>query len=756
MRYDRTKARLAVFGQKRVSVVELGGLAPPLLHVVDLEPLMSSEEGGTVDGGASARIADSREKVGGPFYVSSRLPIFLDDLVQDVAFMDGSSEAGGAQQERMVVGFSHNNIQVWDWSGGVCLYSARCVDPCILYSMTLEVEAHTVVVFAGTVYNQVLVWTADTTTAAAGTTARADQTVRPIIQKLCGHEGVLFKMSVHREAGLVASVSDDRSVRLWRLRTDSGATKEGGVVPRSSSFVRSIVGLAEGSDCDSTDRLGFHQEWAAWGHQARIWDVEFVRGRPSGGGGAEEPAPLPCNLRVVTVGEDSQGLVWNMHGECVAKFVGHTGRHVWSVAVDDTANIIATGGGDSNAKLWRMQETARGSVAAVVTLQGARVDVCDNTIALSVVSGRGHKVPHGTAWDVKFELPLPSAAELALVPTAAGDKLGTEDGGADEDVVPPPKQKWKPDDGGPPATSSQKPKQPKAKGGGKKAAAKDDGCRMVALSRDGKAAFVLFRASVWEVALQSGEWVELFQFANAANPSDANTTKAAGGTKPKSLPCSLIVLEREASGGIDAGPSDDASSSSSSGATVATTSVRFLVLGYSDGWIHLYKTTTTVAAIAVHTGTHAQRVHTWHAHRARVNSLMPVSVGGGDSGDGGSNNDDDGDVFHFISSSAGGQAKWWEVHARELVVDAQAEATPALSLLLPPGLGLFAHFQIPSKSSVSCCCTNADNSVLFCGDGRGTVFAFAVPRNTGGSRSVPTGNDDATTVVTPAASLRQV
>ena len=98
-------------------------------------------------------------------------------------------------------------------------------------------------------------------------------------------------MSVHREAGLVASVSDDRSVRLWRLRTDSGATKEGGVVSRSSSFVRSIVGLAEGSDCDSTDRLGFHQEWAAWGHQARIWDVEFVRGRPSGGGGAEGQAP---------------------------------------------------------------------------------------------------------------------------------------------------------------------------------------------------------------------------------------------------------------------------------------------------------------------------------------------------------------------------------------------------------------------------------------------------------------------------------
>ncbi len=274
------------------------------------------------------------------------MPEVMADLVQDVAFMDGNGKDGSVCQPRLAVGFAHNRVQVWDWNAGSCLHDVQCIDPCILYSMALQVEAQRVVVFAGTVYNQVLVWTADVTTddkQVVVPTSDAQPSVRPILQKLCGHEGVLFKIRILPAARVVATVSDDRSVRLWRLRPENCAVE----YRYATSFVNDILCTADEANC-----TGFYQEWAGWGHQARIWDVDFV-------GKCENLsssiASIPAHLRVVTVGEDSQGLVWNMRGECVAKFIGHTGRHVWSVAVDSHTSTIATGGGDSNVKLWRIQ-----------------------------------------------------------------------------------------------------------------------------------------------------------------------------------------------------------------------------------------------------------------------------------------------------------------------------------------------------------------------------------------------------------------
>jgi WD40 repeat protein len=40
--------------------------------------------------------------------------------------------------------------------------------------------------------------------------------------KLEGHEGVIFDVRFTSKKGVIASVSDDRSVRLWRLKSEVG------------------------------------------------------------------------------------------------------------------------------------------------------------------------------------------------------------------------------------------------------------------------------------------------------------------------------------------------------------------------------------------------------------------------------------------------------------------------------------------------------------------------------------------------------
>ncbi len=251
---------------------------------------------------------------------------------------------------------------------------------------------------------------------------------------------------------------------------------------------------------------------------------------------------------------------------------------------------------------------------------------------------------------------------------------------------------------------------------GKKTATKDEGCRMVVLSKRGETAFVVFRLSVWEILLSTGEWHEVCNFAPAA--MDTNGI-------PKSLPCSMLVLETATWDTID-----------------HVSAVRYLVLGFSDGCIHLIKVPSKQQPASG--STTAQHVHTWHAHHARVSSLMYLRTTEVNTSD---------VVHHFMSSSAGGQATWWSLHSARFVeatgdTGSTQMQTSSGESLLPPGLSRFAHFQIPSKSPVTCCCIDAEHKALFCGDGRGTVFAFLIP-------GTATCLHAASAVVAPTTSLRK-
>ncbi|XP_065176916.1 tRNA (34-2'-O)-methyltransferase regulator WDR6-like isoform X3 [Sycon ciliatum] len=186
--------------------------------------------------------------------------------------------------------------------------SAQCSTVCILYSCLLSgLTEKTLIVYAGTVFNQVLVWQP----------FQAESTSDGLVDvqhRLCGHEGVIFSIALSSDGCRACTASDDRTVRVWDL------------------LLLSDDGTVVSSKC-------IH---ALYGHSARIWKAIFVQDL------------------IVSTGEDALVCVWDHTGHLLKEIKGHQGLNVWSVcAADDgdaTSLSIITGGGDGGIRWWSLDE----------------------------------------------------------------------------------------------------------------------------------------------------------------------------------------------------------------------------------------------------------------------------------------------------------------------------------------------------------------------------------------------------------------
>eukprot|EP00794_Sanderia_malayensis_P005575 gene5575-6264_t len=146
----------------------------------------------------------------------------------------------------------------------------------------------------GTVFNEVLIWKPYDDNAIVH---RENHVTRRVDKRLRGHEGVIFDVVFRNDGQQLLSVSDDRSIRMWCLD-------------------------------DSTCLHVFY------GHKARVWTVAFF------------------SNHFVSIGEDATCILWTIDGSIAKKFKGHRGKSIWSLAVDEESQRIATGGGDGGIRLW--------------------------------------------------------------------------------------------------------------------------------------------------------------------------------------------------------------------------------------------------------------------------------------------------------------------------------------------------------------------------------------------------------------------
>lgn len=228
----------------------------------------------------------------------------------------------------MVVGLAHHRLEVWKavvMDDGSMVETTRyrrlVSNPvCLVTSMHMASNnSCQLVVAAGTQFNDILVWQ-NINLGGLLTKIVDEQVAEP--HYLQGHKGVIHSVKLAEDGAALASTSDDRSVRLWKLQDDKSWT------------------LA----------------WVGWGHTARVWNVAF------------------STVGVVSVGEDGTTRVWKdgqqlavLHASCPCN---------WRVDTHDTLALV--GGNDGTVSLYDLSSRVQISDGASGRLVLDALDIPDD------------------------------------------------------------------------------------------------------------------------------------------------------------------------------------------------------------------------------------------------------------------------------------------------------------------------------------------------------------------------------------------
>lgn len=199
---------------------------------------------------------------------------------------------------------SHNIVHTISLKGKLPIlsHSRNCNWKSILYCGTLHKNSETgkVTVLAGTVMNGILIWDLETC---------------DVKHNLTKHEGSIFNVISSPDGKYIISCSDDRSIKVWNMETGDL--------------------LANG-----------------WGHGSRIWGLSVYNIVNDG-------------FNIFSCSEDCTSRVWSFKDDGTDELkqerivLGHTGRHVWSVAVNDKNKIGFTGGADGKILVTDLAVTER-------------------------------------------------------------------------------------------------------------------------------------------------------------------------------------------------------------------------------------------------------------------------------------------------------------------------------------------------------------------------------------------------------------
>jgi len=195
---------------------------------------------------------------------------------------------------------AHNSLLIYSLETKAWMRRFDCQEQSLLYSAQIHLSSQRdILIAAGTVFNEIQVWTPSLDTPTTAPLA--------IEKRLVGHEGCVFSLRFNNSGTLLASCSDDRTIRVWNV--DQGA------------FL--AIGYA---------------------HVARVWDVQFL---PSDGE----------NSYLLSNSEDTTALLWEFSKsdprlKVQERYEGHSGKHIWSQAINRDGTMAATGGNDGGINLW--------------------------------------------------------------------------------------------------------------------------------------------------------------------------------------------------------------------------------------------------------------------------------------------------------------------------------------------------------------------------------------------------------------------
>ncbi|KAJ8111118.1 hypothetical protein OPT61_g6210 [Boeremia exigua] len=224
----------------------------------------------------------------------------------------------------------------------------------ILYSAHLLWESSDcILVAAGTAFGEIMYWSWNKSTQGHATSC--------IHRVFLGHEGSIFDVRISTDlqhqgcSGLkrvIASCSDDRTIRLWDISDVNANVTEGEVLDQSAEAQRirhtgfSIAATETQPDNSNCLSIG-------WGHTSRVWKVRFL-----------DCSPCEGSLALLSAGEDATSRTWKLVANTgkadtlpyTLQQIGcsayHNGKNLWStVAYRQPAGSMRVACGAADSKL---------------------------------------------------------------------------------------------------------------------------------------------------------------------------------------------------------------------------------------------------------------------------------------------------------------------------------------------------------------------------------------------------------------------
>ncbi|GAA5830671.1 hypothetical protein JCM5353_007581 [Sporobolomyces roseus] len=296
----------------------------------------------------------------------------LDDFAGDAAFFEDDS---------LLISTLHNSIHVFSLPSSLssdstpALRLLRSISTIhaparpLLWTSRFSQSRHSkedgIRIAGGSLLGEVLIWDVDPRETGQALSlekdrydAERDRKVKMLgrLRRLSGHRGAIFTAIFSPvDANLLATGSDDRTLRIWDLSSLSSD-----LTPSTSATDRQGERSVE-SFCRTL-----------WGHEGRVWRIDWVDEK-----------------RLVSVAEDATCRLWEPNSSTASIESspsstsrsptepaytllltwrdGHDGRTIWSVGVADieagegeeSGKVVFSGGADGTIRRWTVPSTSR-------------------------------------------------------------------------------------------------------------------------------------------------------------------------------------------------------------------------------------------------------------------------------------------------------------------------------------------------------------------------------------------------------------